>query len=205
MKNNHYLITVSLFLSLVTCNFIWISRTKQTPIIMQNAPEQTAELFHPGDEWNDWNCGERLEWIRSFADKETEHLGLSHVQVVCGNLQKCIVGQYSKNTHTILIDKEYLENSQLINVLQVLCHETYHAYSYALIDLYHVSPEKYHSLAVFSRVKEYEAEFSNYENGIHDLERYQNQCVEQDADEYAQDRAYYYYTTLRFRNVEKII
>lgn len=196
-------ITIALFIALIINTLQLISVYQNNYVVPKSNTQITdvqetdsPELSCPVNDWEDWDNTKRTEWLQQLADKEMEHLGLEHTNVVCRELNKNVAGNYKTSNHLISIDSDYLSKASVTKAMRVILHECYHCYSQKLIDLYNITPEEYHSLAFFDEVKVYKEEFSHYENVEDDSEEYARQQVERDAKEYAESRVSEIYYSL---------
>ncbi len=142
------------------------------------------------DEWEKLDVQEKLDVCQCIANIEGNYLGISHeLNVGSKFLENDTLGYYMNRTHQIIIDLECLETKSSVYILEIVCHEAYHAYSHALCDMYQNLDDKDKNLLLFRSTKQYIEEFSDYKEAEEDLYAYIDQLCEQDAYEYGTDAA----------------
>lgn len=152
-------------------------------------------------DYNDWlnmDSETKLEVLQTVADIETDYLGIPfQLNVHLANLPGSVLGCYSDRAHIIRIDSECFHNGSPDKLLEVVCHECYHAYQYCLCDVYGSMDTKYRALVDFKRVQTYQNEFNDYTDGSEDIDRYLAQKCEKDAYEYAENAVEDYHLRIR--------
>lgn len=86
-----------------------------------------------------------------------------------------------------------------MDLVNTICHESYHAYEHRLIDMYESSSDQYKQLKVFEYATEYQKEFNNYTEYLPELDNYEEyyyQLCEADARDYADVREFEYYVSI---------
>ena len=140
------------------------------------------------DEWEKLDIKEKLDVCQCVANIEGNYLGITHeLNVGSKFLENNTLGCYMNRTHQIIIDLECLETKSSVYILEIICHEAYHAYSHALCDMYQNLNDKDKELLLFRSTKQYIEEFSDYKEVEEDLYEYIDQQCEQDAYEYGAD------------------
>lgn len=139
------------------------------------------------DVWPELSEAERLEVLQGIADIEVDYLGIDRVRVEIRRLEEMTLGHYNDYDKSIVINRDWLEKMDGFEVLEVLCHEAFHAYQYRLIDMYMEMDDEQRELYLFRDADRYQWEFSNYINGSEDYDAYAAQLCEIDSDAYAAD------------------
>ena len=136
--------------------------------------------------WSGLSAEERLNVLQVVANIESSLLGLpNEVQVGAANLSGSTRGEYSDDTHRILIDLTHLMENPVRDVLNTCCHEVYHSYQHRLVDAYRSAPEEARGLYLYSRAAAYDWEFGHYQHSEEHLELYMGQLCESDSRAYA--------------------
>ena len=129
--------------------------------------------------------------MQILANTEAQILGLPvELNVVADNLNDYTWGQYSEETHTISINADVLEKESAERLIDICCHEAYHAYQYRLIDLYRSASDEQKNFRLFGRVVQYIWEFQNYKRDT--TREYYDQACEEDARLYSQEEVMMY-------------
>lgn len=146
------------------------------------------------DKWVSLSLDERLDILQTIADIERRYLGIPHeLNVVYKDIEETdILGHYLDKTHTITVNTPHLTNDDPFDLLNTICHESYHAYQHRLVEMYNESSEKFKELRVYIDVKDYAEEFANYTSGSEDKLTYFTQTCEEDARDYASSAVYEY-------------
>lgn len=143
------------------------------------------------EEWYQLSVQERLDVMQILANTEAQILGLPvELNVVADNLNDYTWGQYSEETHTISINADVLEKESAERLIDICCHEAYHAYQYRLIDLYRSASDEQKNFRLFGRVVQYIWEFQNYKRDT--TREYYDQACEEDARLYSQEEVMMY-------------
>lgn len=137
------------------------------------------------ERWRNLSQQERLDAIRAVVNSEAYKFGLSiDIKVGTEDLDGNILGVYKYLTHEIVIDSEYMKKGSAKKVLEAVCHECYHAYSYELCELYLTASARDRNLLIFDKTSKYIKEFGNYEEELNITEYFRQSC-EVDAYSYA--------------------
>jgi len=140
------------------------------------------------DRWKELSLDERLNVLQIVADIEKENLGVSHdIRVGANNIDQDIRGCYSDSSYEIVLNIDYLSESNSLEMVRTICHETRHAYQHQLIDLYEQLDDKYKSLMIFDDVSSYRYEFRNYSDLKEDYDDYFTMNCEIDSRSYAEE------------------
>lgn len=139
------------------------------------------------DIWQTLSEKERLAVLQTIADIEADYLGIDRVRVSIEKLEERTLGNYSDSERCVRISRDYLEEMDGFEALEVLCHECYHAYQFRLVDLYKAVSAEHQGLFVFRKADRYRWEFTDYINGSEDYEAYAAQWCEIDSNDYAED------------------
>lgn len=146
------------------------------------------------DVWKYLSPEERLEVLQCVANCEARYLGIwTPITVKVEELEDGLGGFYRESEYAIYIDRECFLNNSAFDSVETICHESYHAYSFRLVELYLNADEKTKQLLIFEDIKKYAEEFDNYVSGEDDLYTYYQQECEQDAYAYGRQSAREYY------------
>ena len=139
--------------------------------------------------WNSLSNEDKLTVLQAVADIERIYLGIPHeLNVQAEEPERLsIQGSYLEKTHTISVSTISLRQDAPIELVNTICHESYHAYQYCLVRMYEECPEDLQHLKVYSKVKQYRYEFDHYISGEEDYKAYYSQLCEEDARKYAQN------------------
>lgn len=157
------------------------------------------------EKWRKLDKDKRLETAQRVAHCEARYWGIwTPLTVVVKDLDsENIAGRYNDQSYTIFIDEEHFMNSEAKEVLETICHEAYHAYSFRMIDLYKQTSGEMKHLQIFRDAEQYLGEFEHYIDGtINPLGYYLQEC-EKDARDYAKAAAKEYYALIKEYLVEK--
>lgn len=134
------------------------------------------------DVWKTLSPEERLKVLQCVANCEARYLGIwTPLTVKVTEMSDPLGGFYRDTERTIYINRESFLNNSAEKLVETVCHESYHAYSHRLVDLYLNADEKEQQLMVFDKVKMYADEFENYVGAETDLYEYYQQKCEIDA------------------------
>ena len=162
---------------------------------ISNKMEELQNL--KADTWGKLTVQEKLNVLQIVANIERNYLGLPNELIVgAANLSENLNAYYNNQTHEIVLNMDYVLEASSWQLVQTVCHESYHSYQYRLIEVYDGADESNKELKVFDNVKDYKNEFTNYVNGEEDLYGYANQKCESDAREYAENGLYEYYAKI---------
>lgn len=146
------------------------------------------------DRWDTLDLNEKANTLQTVANIEASYLGLPHeLNVKIDTLRESTIAQYDDRTHTITVSITYLESMPAEEMLDSICHESYHAYQHRLIDAYNSVDVEYRDLLTFYFVPIYEEEFQNYVDGKDDDLAYYFQMCEMKARDYAEESVIDYY------------
>lgn len=152
--------------------------------------------------WERLSLDEKISVLQLVANIECTNLGLPHELNVCVlPLADYESGNYSDNTHSITINSSDVMQNDPSDLVNTICHESYHAYEHRLIDMYESSSEQYGQLKVFEYVVEYRNEFNNYTEYYPELDNFDDyyyQLCESDARDYADMREFEYYISFSY-------
>lgn len=151
------------------------------------------------DTWSALSDDDRLQTLQQITVRECEYLGIPYpLTVEVTQLDsRSAAGCYSNSSRTVRIDEDVFGTGSGEYVLSVLLHEIYHAFEYAVTDIYHSADSSYKELKFFEKASRYSEEFANYIPYLEDKDGYEGQWVEQDSDAYAEERGREYRTVLK--------
>lgn len=144
--------------------------------------------------WSDLSVPERLNILQTVANIERRYLGVPHeLNVGVANLGEYTLGSYDDRKHQIIVSLDSLINDPAEEVLNTVCHESYHAYQHCIVSVLENADEESKNLRLFRDARNYAEEFCDYESGRHDFYDYYYQECEVDAREYAEEAVLDYY------------
>lgn len=141
------------------------------------------------EHWNSLSEQSKLEVLQVVSAIESERLGLPFVpRVKSSKLNRAsravnTLGEYSDTTREIRIDKEVLDSFSPLSTVGIVCHESYHALQYRMVEAYgKINDKEIRQLAPMRIAAVYSREFDNYVNSP--FEKYYSQTCEVTAREY---------------------
>lgn len=141
----------------------------------------TSEL----DKWISFTDIEKIDKLQTIANFETDRLRLPHeLNVQASVMHYYTCGYYNPSTRTISINIDYLNTASAEDLYETICHESYHAFQYSLVNTYCNTPEKL-SKHQKEKAKVYKFELTHYNSGDIDYDPYYNQSTESDSRHYA--------------------
>ncbi len=142
------------------------------------------------DRWETLNPQERTSVLQQVADTECDYLGIPYqLSVSVADLErKSVRGYYTHEGHLICLNRVLLETMSAEENLSTLLHEIYHAFEYAVVEVYEQTDTSFQKLRLFENAWVYSREFDNYVNGAENFVAYINQRVEQDSNAYSDQR-----------------
>lgn len=152
-----------------------------------------AVLLLQEDRWAQLDATERLNLMKVIADIEANYLGIPKVSICTEVLDEHTFGHYNNSTRTITLNLSYLTTANANTMLTTVCHESYHAYQYRLVELYEGLKAEDRDLLLFNEAAQYRDEFVNYVDGSDNYYAYSRQWCEADSEEYAEDAVIDYY------------
>lgn len=153
----------------------------------------TVKLLHEKN-WGNLTMEEKLEVVATVKNIEMSTFGISdEVYVKSSALEYGVAGGFSPSEQSIDIDMEFLRSAPSEEIVNTICHESYHAYEYQQVEVYRGLSDKYKDLPLFNKVEKYSYEFSNYIDGDEDFDAYESQAIEADARAYAELRTEAYF------------
>ena len=120
------------------------------------------------------------------ANTEANYLGIRKpLSVTVLDLEDGIRGRYILRDHEIQMDEDHVKNSPVQEVLGTICHEAYHAYQIAVVEVFREAGAEKRALLLFRRAEIYQEELGQYQKGQEDYARYYSQKLEEDARRYS--------------------
>lgn len=174
-----------------------------------NMDDCTKDLMNFEDDiWCNLSIAEKMNALQMLANIEAYQLGLPHeLNVGTNNLDDNVGGCYDIRTHSICVEYECLKDSKADYMVNLICHEAYHAYQFNLCemvnkyDLNHDPDLK--NLKVIKHASMYNHEFNHYISVSQDFDRYYSQLSEIDARNYAAQKTQEYYSQIRSQKHSK--
>lgn len=144
--------------------------------------------------WVDLSAPERLNILQTVANIERRYLGIPHeLNVGVANLGEYTLGCYDDRKHQITVSLDSLMNDPVEEVLNTVCHESYHAYQHCIVSVLENADEESKNLRLFRDAQNYAEEFCDYKSGGQGFYDYYYQECEVDARAYAKDAVIDYY------------
>ncbi|MBQ7321728.1 MAG: hypothetical protein IJW99_06500 [Clostridia bacterium] len=150
-------------------------------------------------EWESFNAltvEEKLDVLQRICDYEClVTLGIPSVDLHVMEIENNSSGNYSyqsDNDICINIDTAIIEHRKVDTVLHVLFHEIRHHWQRWMINMYssvyeHIGDE-YRNMNLWQEVEQFQWENEHYVSWTEDMQTYNGQRIEQDSDEWAQER-----------------
>ena len=177
-----------------------VEEIKTEPVYIVKMKENKEAILNLQEEnWRSLNEKERLRTLQMIADIEVSYFGMMDKLTVCTGKEfpNSTYGEYDDRKKEIRVNEKVLYHGTMDDLLTIICHEVFHAYSHKLIELYENTEEEWRSLIVFDKVEDYIKEFKNYEDGESDFMAYYNQVCEQEARNYAKQGVEKYYNFIK--------
>ena len=144
--------------------------------------------------WVDLSVPERLNILQTVANIERRYLGIPHeLNVGVANLGEYTLGYYDDRKHQVIVSLDSLMNDPADEVLNTVCHESYHAYQHCIVSVLENADEELKNLRLFRDARNYAEEFCDYKSGDNGFYAYYYQECEMDAREYAEEAVLDYY------------
>lgn len=144
--------------------------------------------------WVDLSVPERLNILQTVANIERRYLGILHeLNVGVANLGEYTLGYYDDRKHQVIVSLDSLMNDPADEVLNTVCHESYHAYQHCIVSVLENADEELKNLRLFRNARNYAEEFCDYKSGDNGFYDYYYQECEMDAREYAEEAVLDYY------------
>lgn len=155
---------------------------------------QDSVLMLQEELWVDLSVPERLNILQTVANIERRYLGIPHeLNVGVANLGEYTLGCYDDRKHQIIVSLDSLINDPAEEVLNTVCHESYHAYQHCIVSVLENADEESKKLRLFRDARNYAEEFCDYMSGGNGFYDYYYQECEMDAREYAEEAVFDYY------------
>lgn len=142
------------------------------------------------DRWENLSPQERTAVLQQVADTECDYLGIPYrLSVSVVEMERNSVrGYYSHKNHGICLNRVLVDTMSAEENLSTLLHEVYHAFEFAVVEVYEETDASFQNLRFFENAWAYSEEFDNYISGTEDFDAYRNQLVEQDSNAYSDQR-----------------
>ena len=155
--------------------------------------------------WDSANWNERIQWMQLLVSHEAIQLGLQgKAPVLCAQaLPEFILGYYNRGTK-IIINVSYLENAEVLDVVDTVLHELYHYYQDAVIDTIDWESD-FSRASYFDDARRWQQNSINYNNDPtteEGIQMYLSQPLENDANTYSKRKSKSY--ALRLELEEKM-
>jgi len=132
--------------------------------------------------WKKLDTTEKLKVLNTVANIEASNMGISHIiNLGTSKLDKQILGQYSNEKYTAYIDIDHLENDDVNDVLNSVCHEVRHCYQHLIVEEYESAAPESKNLMLYKDAIIYKQEFEHYGDLTKDIMRYYTLNCEVDA------------------------
>ena len=138
------------------------------------------------DQWEEVSTEKKVDVLQTVANIERRYLGLHHeLNIKVANTEENLAGYYSDTLHTITISSDYLLRASPRELVNTVCHESYHALQYRMVDAYDSVPDELKDLLFFAEASVLKAEFADYKDSSGDIQEYYSQLCETKARSYA--------------------
>lgn len=142
------------------------------------------------DEWITLSTKEKLNVLQTIANIEKVYTGIDHeLNVGSHPLKKDTnIAYYDNTKNKIIINQNVLDSeADGYKMLNAICHEAFHAYSWQLVDVYEKLDDEDKRLLCFQQANQYRKEFADYKDAeSYGYKAYSKQYVESDARTYAE-------------------
>lgn len=135
------LVVVPLIINILMGNLIVQSRTESLPSskvdcdYIENNLNELKKL--KPEKWGEISIGEKMKVLSIVANIESSKLGLPHeLNLKVSNLDKYIISQYQRGTHTIALNFDYIEESTGLYMVDAVAHEAFHALQHCACEAY---------------------------------------------------------------------
>lgn len=135
------------------------------------------------ENWTTYNFEQKAELVGGLVEFESKRLGVPILKVDIRKLDLGIVGQYVIDSKVIEIDSEWLKNASSSEIIEVVCHESFHYYEHYLMENIDWSSVPTNTL-YFEQIQDWKENERDYITSSSDYEGYINQPIERDAYEY---------------------
>ena len=161
------------------------------PLVVSDSDKKEVILQFQEELWDTYNRKKKLDLLQQLEALEIEHLGVPYpVNVRVADLDEQTLGNYNPSKHMISIDIDALDNSSMWRVVEILTHESRHAWQHAFTDAWNNIPQESQNLYGLRFASIMDDEFQNYESDS--FEEYYSQQVEEDARDYARQEVLRY-------------
>ena len=152
--------------------------------------------------WKKLDTTEKLKVLNTVANIEASNMGISHIiNLGTSKLDKQILGQYSNEKYTVYIDIDHLENDDVNDVLNSVCHEVRHCYQHLIVEEYESAAPESKNLMLYKDAIIYKQEFEHYGDLTKDIMRYYTLNCEVDARNCAENAVIVYNKLISAYNV----
>lgn len=167
-----------------------IQNTTSIKNVVRNADASSIE-FSLSD-WEKASKDKKKEYAQRLIDYECGKLYIKPLKLyVDPKMQNHQYGYYINSNRIIALSKNRLYKGNVLEVLNAICHESYHALEYSLIqsgDIYNGNTDI--EKTVQYKISKYKSEFENYRDyktsdGALSFYKYYNQMCESDSRTYA--------------------
>ena len=118
--------------------------------------------------------------LRRLMRDILDYLGLPHeLNVRLGPLPEDNLANYDDKTHVVTVNIDHIEYDPPEDILDSVCHESYHAQQRRACEAYETIPDEYRDLMAFYTLQVYTEEFAHYIGD--NTEEYYDQLVEKHA------------------------
>ncbi len=158
------------------------------------------------DKWESLPQGKRLGVLQTIANMECSSLRLPHeLNVKTETLDADQLGYYMDSEHLIIINLDNLLYGNPYELVDTVCHESYHALEHRLVEAYEQADDDLKCLGIYREAAQYKEEFDHYKDSEDDILGYYLQVCEEDARQHAESAANRYYREIsKYLGVDSI-
>ena len=135
--------------------------------------------------WDQSGKKERLATLQSLADFQMEFLNTPVLQVIAEDLGENTEGKYVYPDHVIIIDSGFLQSSDAAQAVDLICHESRHAYQRGVVDMLDWNDPDVCNHYYYRNAQRWKQNFEHYNPAETGYEEYAEQDIEKDARSYA--------------------
>ena len=141
-------------------------------------------------QWQSLKFDEKILILEEIKEEECDNLGIYYpITLEYQTLDYPTVGLYNHGELTITIDDNFVITHSAKEVIEILCHEVYHAYQYCLVEAFNKLDEFEQNLLFFDYIRFYKEEIENYDLSSN---KYPIFLLEIKAREYSEKQTSYY-------------
>ncbi len=156
------------------------------------------EVVRELDSWAELDTDERVLLLNKIVLIEKENLGIESADfiVTTDKLGESTYGYYSDEENLICLSISQISNESMEENIRTVCHETFHAYEYYVVENIDFDSEMVKNNFYFESARRWKSNIEKYVPATVDYDMYFTQPLEADARKYAQSRVEAYLAIL---------